>query len=136
QRIVYEAIRRGVLERHLPELRAHYRHKRDVMVQSLKRAFGGDIRWSDPRGGFFLWATLPHGLDAESLLDRAVQHGVIYVAGSAFYVEPGDPGAIRLSFSAPTPARIEEGVDRLAAAIRETVSGPGAESTPLSPAAP
>ena len=43
--------------------------------------------WPDPRGGFFLWATLPARIDADRLLDRAVEHGVVYVAGEAFFVE-------------------------------------------------
>ena len=58
QRIVYEACRRGVLARQLPLLRAHYQHKRDVMVQALKRSLAGVVTWPDPRGGFFLWARL------------------------------------------------------------------------------
>ena len=59
QRIVYEAARRGILDRQLPLLRAHYREKRDVMVAALRSELGDALRWADPRGGFFLWATLP-----------------------------------------------------------------------------
>ena len=135
QRIVFEAIRRGVLTRLLPELRAHYQHKRDVMVRALRREFGTDVHWPDPRGGFFLWATLPPSIDAEGLIDCAVRHGVIYVAGSAFFVEPAGRNVIRLSFSAPTPARIEEGVGRLGAAIREALTDRAPESSPAHPAA-
>ncbi|HSC28504.1 MAG TPA: PLP-dependent aminotransferase family protein [Vicinamibacterales bacterium] len=119
QRIVYEACRRGVLERQIPVLRAHYRHKRDVMVDALRRELGTDLRWPQPRGGFFLWATLPSGIDADAMIQRAVQHGVIYVAGEAFFVDGGGRDIMRLSFSAPTPQRIEEGVRRLAAVIRD-----------------
>jgi len=136
QRIVFEAVRRGILERQLPELRAHYQHKRDVMVQALRREFGADVRWPDPRGGFFLWATLPAPIDAEALVDRAMRHGVIYVPGSAFFVAPAERNVIRLSFSAPTPARIDEGVARLAAAIREALSEPAAEPSLPHPAVP
>ena len=60
QRVVYEACRRGILERQLPLLRRHYQQKRDVMVEALRRAtFGDRLSWPAPRGGFFLWATLP-----------------------------------------------------------------------------
>ena len=65
QRIVYEAARRGILDRQLPLLRRHYAEKRDVMVAALKGALGDDISGPDPRGGFFLWATLPAAIDAE-----------------------------------------------------------------------
>jgi 2-aminoadipate transaminase len=122
QRIVYEACRRGILDRQAPMLRQHYQHKRDVMVAALRREFGGDLTWPDPRGGFFLWATLPPLVDADALTARAVAHGVVYVAGDAFFVNGSGRHFIRLSFSAPTPDRIEEGVRRLAAAVREQVA--------------
>ena len=120
QRVVYEACRRGLLERQLPLLRAHYQEKRDVMVAALQRELGSRVTWPDPRGGFFLWATLPDVIDSDAMVPRAVEHGVIYVSGDAFFVDAnGSTGSniIRLSFSAPTPARIQEGVKRLAATI-------------------
>jgi 2-aminoadipate transaminase len=135
QRLIYEACRRGVLDRQLPILRAHYQHKRDVMEQALGRELGTTVSWPKPRGGFFLWLTLPPGLDADRMIPRAIQQGVIYVAGQAFYVnalrEPqGAPSeqseskggvghnTLRLSFSAPTPERIGAGVARLALTLR------------------
>lgn len=122
QRVVYEAWRRGVLERQIPRLRVHYRQKRDVMVDALRTALGRDITWLEPLGGFFIWASLPDGVDADRLLQRAVQHGVIFVAGAAFYVDGTGQQTLRLSFSAPTPERIREGVTRLSAAVREELA--------------
>jgi 2-aminoadipate transaminase len=134
QRIVYEACRRGILDRQAPVLRRYYQHKRDVMVSALEREFGGAITWPAPRGGFFLWATLPPSLDADRLTTRAVAHGVVYVAGQAFFVNGSGRHFIRLSFSAPTPDRIEEGVRRLSTAIREELAARRSESP--APAAP
>ena len=118
QRLIYEACRRGVLERQLPVLRAHYAHKRDVMEQALRRELGTAVSWPKPTGGFFLWLTLASGLDADRMMPRALEHGVIYVAGEAFYVNGEGQNTLRLSFSAPTPERIEAGVARLAATLR------------------
>ena len=57
---IYEACRRGVLERQLPLLRAHYAHKRDVMeAGAAPRARRSAVSWPKPKGGFFLWVTLP-----------------------------------------------------------------------------
>ena len=114
QRIVDEACRRGVLQRQLPLLRAHYARKRDVMQRALTRAVGDVVSWTAPKGGFFLWLTLPAAMDADLMGARAIDAGVIYVAGSAFYVNGGGRNTLRLSFSAPSPERIEEGVSRLA----------------------
>ena len=131
QRMVYEAGRRGILDRQLPLLRKHYADKRDVMVAALRHELGDAISWPDPRGGFFLWARLPEGIDADRLISRAVQHGVVYVAGSAFFVNDHGGQFIRLSFSAPAHERIREGVKRLAAAIREELTA----ETPAAPSA-
>jgi 2-aminoadipate transaminase len=140
QRIVYEACRRGILRRQLPVLRRHYQHKRDVMVDALHETFGEQLSWPSPRGGFFLWATLPDRIDADRLLARAVEHGVIYVAGEAFFVDGSGKNLVRLSFSAPTPERIREGVRRLGTAVaaeREAVTGAAAGgSAPPRPARP
>jgi 2-aminoadipate transaminase len=122
QRIVYEACRRGVLDRQIPILRAHYQEKRDVMVAALRRELPGQAHWPDPRGGFFIWAALNPLIDSDAMIPRAVEHGVIYVSGEAFFVDGGGAHIIRLSFSAPTPPRIDEGVVRLAAAIREELN--------------
>jgi 2-aminoadipate transaminase len=119
QRLVDECCRRGVLARLAPGLRAHYREKRDVMVGALQDALGGTLTWPVPRGGFFLWATLPPQLDADRLLARAQANGVIYVSGTAFFVDGGGRHMLRLSFSAPTPGRIVEGVRRLAATVTQ-----------------
>jgi 2-aminoadipate transaminase len=119
QRIVYEAVHRGIVDRQLPLLRRHYAAKRDVMVAALRQELGGEVSWPDPRGGFFLWVTLPDPVDADRMLERAVQNGVVYVAGSAFYVNDGGAQRIRLAFSAPAHDVIRDGVTRLARTIRE-----------------
>jgi 2-aminoadipate transaminase len=119
QRMVYEATHRGILDRQAPRLRAHYRAKRDVMIAALHEAFGDEVTWPSPRGGFFLWATMHGGLDAEAMLERAVRNGVIYVVGEAFFVNGAGRNILRLAFSAPSEARIVEGVARLARTVRE-----------------
>jgi 2-aminoadipate transaminase len=140
QRVIYEACRRGILQRQLPLLRRHYQQKRDVMVDALRATFGDRLSWPAPRGGFFLWATLPGAIDAERLLSRAVEHGVIYVAGEAFFVNGTGKNVVRLSFSAPAPDRIREGVRRLGSALAEelqalTTAG-SAGAAPARPAPP
>ncbi len=117
QRIVHEAVSRGIVDRLAPQLRQIYRAKRDVMQEALREAFGDRVSWDVPKGGFFLWATLPDGCEDEALLARAVEEHVVFVIGSAFYVDGTGHNRIRLSFSAPTPDRIREGTRRLAAAM-------------------
>ena len=135
QRVIYEACRRGVLDRQLPVLRRHYAHKRDVMQQALKRELGAIATWPIPRGGFFLWLTLPPAIDADVMLTRAIEEGVIYVAGDAFYVNGAGRNTLRLSFSAPTPERIEIGVSRLARTLRTELAASATTAAAADPAA-
>jgi 2-aminoadipate transaminase len=126
QRVVHECCRRGILQRQLPLLRRHYQEKRDVMTDALAREFGGEVSWPAPRGGFFLWATLPAQVDGETMITRAAANGVIYVAGEAFFVNGMGHNIIRLSFSAPSHQKIREGVARLAATVREELAATSA----------
>jgi 2-aminoadipate transaminase len=123
QQVVNQACRTGLLARQLPLLREHYMKKRDVMVAALKGAIGDLLTWDLPRGGFFLWARLGSDFDGDALLPHAVARRVIYVAGSAFFVTGQEGRFIRLSFSSPSPDRIREGAQRLAAAITDARQG-------------
>jgi 2-aminoadipate transaminase len=136
QRIVFEACRRGVLDRQVPMLRRHYANKRDVMQQALKRELGDLASWPKPSGGFFLWLTLPEQVDAERMLPRAIEEGVIYVSGEAFYVNGEGTNTLRLSFSAPTPDRIETGVNRLARALKGELAAPATADAAADQAVP
>ena len=123
QRLVYEAVRRGIVERLAPKLRARYRHKCDVMEQALREHLADRLTWPSPKGGFFVWATLPPGQTDLDLLERALEHGLVFVIGSAFHVNGTGHDTIRLSFSAPTPERIVEGVKRLATVLEREAGG-------------
>jgi 2-aminoadipate transaminase len=119
QRIVYDVWKRGVLAARVPMLREYYQAKRRVMEAALEREMNGLVTWPEPRGGFFLWAFFGDAIDTDAMLEKAVGHGVVYVAGSAFFVDGRRSGFARLSFSAPSHQRIEEGIRRLAVAVRE-----------------
>ena len=119
QHVVYEAVKRGVVHTLAPKLRALYARKRDVMEQALHAQLGKRLTWSSPGGGFFVWATLPSGCLDTALLERALAHGLVFVVGSAFFVDGSGHDKIRLSFSAPSIERIGEGVNRLAAAFED-----------------
>lgn len=122
QRIIFETWKRGVLAARVPGLRAYYQKKRTVMQDALRHELGSLVSWPEPKGGFFLWAALPASIDTDKMLRRAVTHSVVYVAGSAFFVDARPSNCVRLSFSAPTHERIQEGIRRFAAAVREELS--------------
>lgn len=122
QRVVLEALRRGVIDRVAPTLRAQYQHKRTVMEQAIRQTLGDRLTWPSPKGGFFLWVTLPPGQRDTDLLERALEQRLVFVVGSAFFVDGSGHDTIRLSFSAPTPERIVEGVRRLALVLEPALT--------------
>ena len=120
QRLVAEVLKDGFLDRHVPTIRALYKRQRDAMQTALEREMAGlDFRWNTPSGGMFLWASLPVGLDATTLLPRAVERGIAYVPGAAFYADHPDPRTLRLSFVTASTDEIDRGVAELANLVRE-----------------
>lgn len=121
QRIVLETLRSGLLESHLPALRARYAIQRDAMAAALRTHLPADVGWNTPQGGMFFWLRLPAGLDAAELLPRAVAAGVAYVPGAPFHVGAADSRTLRLSFVTLTPALIERAVAALGKVLHEAM---------------
>lgn len=122
QRMVAEVLKDGFLDRHVPTIRALYKHQCEVMLEALAKEMTGlDVQWNSPDGGMFLWARLPAGLNAIELLPKAVDKGVAFVPGAAFFAADPDPRALRLSFVTASEEQIRIGIKALADAIREAV---------------
>jgi DNA-binding transcriptional MocR family regulator len=96
-----------------------YRERRDAMLAALTELMPTGAVWTTPHGGFYVWVTLPEGLDAKAMLPRAVTARVAYVPGTAFYADGFGARCVRLSYCYPTPAQIHEGVRRLAAVMSD-----------------
>jgi 2-aminoadipate transaminase len=96
-----------------------YRDRRDAMLSSLEQHMPAGCAWTRPDGGFFVWMTVPEGIDTKAMLPRAVTARVAYVSGTGFYADGLGSRQLRLSFCYPTPERIREGVRRLATVLAE-----------------
>ncbi|MBD0711814.1 transcriptional regulator [Streptomyces sp. CBMA291] len=106
-------LRDSDLDAHVAVIRAAYQERRDAMLDGLAGALPEGSRWNRPEGGMFIWATLPAGYDATTLLATAVGHEVAYVPGAPFFCGEPDPGAMRLSFTTHSADEIREGLRRL-----------------------
>ena len=96
--------------------RAMYAERCKAMLDALDE-YMPDCSWTKPLGGFYTWVTLPEGLNARSMLPRAVKAQVAYVSGTAFYYDGRGTDHMRLSFCYPEPDRIREGIRRLAGVV-------------------
>jgi len=97
-----------------------YRERRDAMLDALEEYFPEEATWTHPEGGFFVWVTLPEYVNLASMLPVALEHGVIYTAGNAFYPD-GVTGSnsMRIAFCYETPENIREAIRRLAEVIED-----------------
>ncbi len=121
QRIVHEVIRDGFLRKHVPSIRALYKTHRDAMQQALTRHMPAGCRWNAPSGGMFFWLEGPPSLDAVALLPKAVEAGMAFVPGSAFFADHPQKNTLRLSFVTVSPDKIERGIELLGKVLREMV---------------
>lgn len=94
-----------------------YRERRDALLDALESLMPPEVTWTRPAGGFFVWATLPEGLDSKAILPRAVAERVAFVPGTGFFSDGSGARHMRLSYCFPEPDRIREGVRRLAGVI-------------------
>src|SRR5262245_35868417 len=101
------------------DFREMYRERRDAMLAALADQMPAATTWTRPGGGFYVWLTLPGGLDAKAMLPRAVTNRVAYVPGTAFYADGFGSQCMRLSYCHPTTQRITEGVRRPGDVLKE-----------------
>ena len=136
QHLIDRLVASGAFARHVEDLRAVYRHKRDVMLRSLEDEFGDcpGVRWTVPAGGLYVWLTFPDEVDTGpggQLVPAALDAGVLYVPGEFGHV-PDEAGRVpkteaRLSFGVADPARIAEGVRRFRTAYGRVREGTAKE---------
>ena len=119
QRVVHEVIKDGFLDQHVPTIRAKYKANRDAMATALKEHLPPGCEWQMPVGGMFFWIRLPEGFDAMALLPKAVDAGIAFVPGAAFYAQSPDPRTMRLSFVTLTPDLIADGVAILGRVLKQ-----------------
>lgn len=116
----------GKLADHIQELRQIYKRKCDHMLRALEREMPEGTTWTTPQGGFFLWVTLPDGVDAVDIIGECRKQLVDYIPGTSFYSDGSGRQSLRLSYSAVTEDEIDTGIARLAAVVKNAMAVPSA----------
>jgi 2-aminoadipate transaminase len=117
QRMLEEFLRGRYLDSHLPKARALYSDRSSTLMSALERHMDGLATWTVPHGGFFSWVRVP-GVDTTELAATARTVDVAFVPGAGFFSEYPDNEHLRLSYSRVSEADIDEGIARLASAVR------------------
>ncbi|QNA89619.1 PLP-dependent aminotransferase family protein [Massilia sp. Dwa41.01b] len=110
QMVVYEVVKDGFLDEHIPTIRTLYGNQCQAMLDAMAEHFPAQVTWTKPDGGMFIWVTLPKQIDAMKLLDTAIAARVAFVPGAPFYATDPASNTLRLSFVTVPPERIREGI--------------------------
>jgi len=121
QFVIYEYVKNGNLDKHIQLLRKEYAKRRDTMISALSKHCPEEVKWTEPEGGLFLWVTLPEGVSATQILQKAMERKVAYVPGKPFYAKEDKDNTLRLNFSNASEEKIEEGIKRLSEVFAENL---------------
>jgi DNA-binding transcriptional MocR family regulator len=119
QHITARFLAAGGYERHLEKTLPFYEERRDLLMEALERHLPGEYRAERPNGGHHVWMQLVRPIEERALYREAVRQGVTFTPGTTLTVERPPLTALRLSFSLVDPPELDEGVRRLARAMRE-----------------
>lgn len=117
QMVCYELAKLGFLKEQARKVAEVYKERRDVMVEEVERTFPKGTLVGVPEGGMFLWVTLPEGMDADRIWQKALEQKIAFVPGAPFFPEHPKKNTLRLNFSNSDPETIREGMARLNRAL-------------------
>jgi DNA-binding transcriptional MocR family regulator len=131
QSMISEYLSNSDWQGQIDTFRGVYRERRDAALEAMSEHLP-KLSTTHPDGGFYLWITLPDGIDSKAMLPLAVKELVAYTPGTAFYGDGTGQNKLRVCYSFPTPENIKVGIKRLATVINlqtellETFSKKGA----------
>jgi 2-aminoadipate transaminase len=118
QAVMAEFTRRGLLQQQVERVRKLCASRLAAVEEALVRHMPSDTRWTHPNGGMSIWLELPAGFDANELLVRARERGVVFAPGRYFYVQSPQPNTLRLGFSGLQERQIARGIAILGNILR------------------
>jgi 2-aminoadipate transaminase len=122
QHALAEYLARGHFAAHLRKVKELYAQRRDAMATSLQRHFPAEVSWIKPEGGLCFWIKLPAPLRSGDLYLKAIERGVAFTPGRAFFPQQSTQSYMRLSFAAHAPDIIERGIATLGEVLHEQLA--------------
>lgn len=118
QRLVAKFLETFDFNEHVNKIIDVYRRRRDLMIETMKKDFPANVKYTFPNGGLFTWVELPEGIDASDVFKKALEENVAFVPGAAFYPNGGNENHFRLNYSTMPEDKIVEGVKRLGQVLK------------------
>lgn len=113
QYILWDYLTHNDLATHISKIRALYKEQCNTMISALETYFPKDVMFTRPKGGMFIWATLPENKSALDLFEKAQKENVVFVPGNPFYVDGKNANTMRLNYTNSDKEMIVEGIKRL-----------------------
>ena len=120
QWVAAKLFEKGVVDQQIEKMVKVYRKKRDVMLEAMDASFPKEAKWNHPKGGLFIWVTLPEHVNATEMLMEAIQSGVAYIPGNNFFTT-STHNHMRLNYSHPSIPDITEGIQILGSLLKEKI---------------
>ena len=119
QREVSKYIDMYDLDAHVEKIKAVYKVRRDLMINTMKETFPAEAKFTNPEGGLFTWVELPEGMDAKEIMVKCLEQNVAYVPGGSFFPNGGKENTFRLNYSNMPDEKIVDGIARLGKVLKE-----------------
>ncbi len=116
--VVRQLLESGELAPFVAHLRTSYAARAEAMDTALRTHLGDVVTWQKPQGGYFFWLELPSLADAAELQAAARGAATGFLPGTACSTGAGLKNCLRLSFAHYAVPDIQEGIARLAKALR------------------
>lgn len=123
QKIILRYLKDNDLDAHIETIKKAYGNQREAMVTAIQEYFPVETGYTQPEGGMFLWITLPEGMSALNVFEKAIQRKVAFVPGDPFYIGKKNVNTLRLNFSSVDENTIRTGIQRLGETLKEMLSG-------------
>jgi 2-aminoadipate transaminase len=122
QVLANEFLATGKMFSYIERLRVIYKRRKDLMADAIRKYFPEDIKWNEPRGGFYMWMKLPPQLDIMEVIKKSIEKGVVFVVGKTFDPEGKDNSHFRLAFSHTPEDKIEKGIRILGDVLKNSLA--------------
>lgn len=118
QFMISEYLSHADWQKQIDTFRGVYRERKDAALSAVREFMPG-VETTTPDGGFYLWLTLPEGIDSKAMLPAAVEELVAYTPGTAFFGDGTGHRNLRICYSYPTPENIRIGIQRLSNVVNK-----------------
>jgi 2-aminoadipate transaminase len=118
---IAEYLKRYDIDKHISKLVELYKKRRDVAIESIKRYFPDNIKFTNPEGGLFTWIELPDGISAREILDKCLERKIAFVPGGSFFPNENKENTLRINYSNMPEDRIEKGLRIIGEVVKEYI---------------